>query len=126
MAENIIGAVLLFPFIILFLILWILKRSGITPSKRFGLAVDVTTPFAAIAVTVLLHAIWDQWLGVYVIGTVCVLVIIFSVIERMTEKEFRTQRVLRKAWRVFFLLVTAAYFLLILTGIILQIIYYAK
>ncbi|WP_301108212.1 DUF3397 domain-containing protein [Sporosarcina sp.] len=126
MAENIIGAILLFPFIVLFVLLLVFKKIRVTPSKRFGLAVDFTTPFVASAVTVLLHAIWDQWLGVYVIGTVCVIAILFSIIERIKEKEFRTQLVLRKTWRVFFLLVTAAYFLLIISGIILQIIHYAK
>lgn len=125
MAENILGAILLFPFIILFVLLWIFKKIRITPSKRFGMAVDFTTPFIAIAVTVLFHAIWGQWYGVYVIGTVCVLAILFSVIERIKVKDFRAQLVLRKTWRVFFLTVTATYFLLIITGIIIQIIDYA-
>ncbi|WP_153731197.1 DUF3397 domain-containing protein [Sporosarcina obsidiansis] len=126
MVENILGGLLLFPFIILIVLVALAKKLGISPSRRFGWAVDWTTSFLSVAVIILIHAIWDEWLGFYVMGVVCVLAIIFSVIERLRVKEFRTTLVLRKTWRVYFLLLTCCYILLIIFGITWQIIQYVN
>lgn len=124
MIANIMGSILLFPFIILVVLLFIAKKLGFTPSKRLGWAADGTVPFLAAAVIILIHAIWDRWLGFYVVGLVCILVIVFSVIERLHVKEFRTKLVLRKTWRLYFVILTASYFVLIIIGLIRQIIHY--
>ncbi|EGQ27292.1 MULTISPECIES: DUF3397 family protein [Sporosarcina] len=126
MLQNILGGLLLFPFLILIVCLILSKKIGVSPSRRFGFAVDWTTPFLGVSVTVLIHTIWDQWLGFYVAGTVCILAILFSIVERLQMKEFRTFLVLRKTWRVYFLLLTCAYILLLGIGIALQIIQYAN
>lgn len=121
MIANILGSVLLFPFIILLLLLFAAKKLGVTPSRRFGLAADGTVPFLAAAVIILIHAVWDRWLSFYVAGTVCILVIIFAVMERLSVKEFRTMIVLRKTWRSYFVLLTVSYFILLIIGLVRQI-----
>ncbi|PIC65716.1 hypothetical protein CSV79_01180 [Sporosarcina sp. P13] len=122
MMVTILSGLLLFPFLILILLLIIAKKIRIKKSKRFGWAVDVTTPFFVITVLILLRAIWDQWFVFYIVALFCIVAIILATIERSKAKEFRIILVLRKAWRAYFLLMACAYFLLILIGITLQII----
>ncbi|ARD49208.1 hypothetical protein SporoP37_14140 [Sporosarcina sp. P37] len=126
MLTNILGTLLLFPFIILVVLLIIAKKIGLPKKKRIGWAVDWTTPFMAITVLILIRAIWDVWLPVLIIGVLCLIAIGFAVKERSSEKEFRTFWVLRRTWRAFFLLLTAAYILLFILGIVIQIVQYVK
>ncbi|MDV6376807.1 DUF3397 family protein [Sporosarcina sp. GW1-11] len=122
MMVTIFSGLLLFPFAILVLLLIIAKKIRIKKSKRFGLAVDVTTPFLVLTVLILLRAIWDQWFVFYIIAVFCVVAIILATIERSRAKEFRMLLVLRKTWRAYFLLMAVAYIVLIVIGITLQII----
>ncbi|AXH98616.1 DUF3397 domain-containing protein [Sporosarcina sp. PTS2304] len=121
MMITILSGLLLFPFVILVLLLIIAKKIRVKKSKRFGFAVDLTTPFLVLTVLILLRAIWDQWFVFYIVAAFCIVAIILATIERSKAKEFRMILVLCKAWRAYFLLLTGAYFVLIITGIILQI-----
>lgn len=126
MLTNILGALLLFPFIILIVLLIIAKKIGIVKKKRMGWAVDWTTPFMVLTVLILIRAIWDVWLPILLIAVLCLIAIGFAVRERSTEKEFRTWLVLRRTWRAYFLLLTILYILLFIIGITLQIIRYVN
>lgn len=126
MLTNILGALLLFPFIILVVLIIVAKKIGLTKNKRFGWAIDWTTPFMVLTVLILIRAIWDVWLPILLIGVLCIIAIGFSIMERSREKEFRTSWVLRRTWRAYFLLLAVTYFLLFIIGIILQIIRYVN
>ncbi|WP_303968047.1 DUF3397 family protein [Sporosarcina ureae] len=126
MLTNILGALLLFPFIILVVLIIVAKKIGITKKKRIGWAIDWTTPFMVLTVLILIRAIWDVWLPILLIGVLCIIAIGFSIMERSREKEFRTSWVLRRTWRAYFLLLTVTYFLLFVIGITLQIIRYVN
>ncbi|PID16413.1 hypothetical protein CSV63_00565 [Sporosarcina sp. P34] len=126
MLTNILGALLLFPFIILVVLIIVAKKIGLPKKKRVGWAVDWTTPFMILTVLILIRAIWDAWLPILLIGILCLVAIGFAVIERSREKEFRTSWVLRRTWRAYFLLLTTAYFILFITGITVQIIRYVN
>lgn len=121
MMETVLSGLLIFPFVILIILLIIAKKIRIKKSKRLGWAVDVTTPFLAIAVVIFIRSIWDLWFIFYMGSAFCVVAIIVATFERFKTKEFRMLLVLRKTWRVFFLLLVGMYILLIIIGIILQI-----
>lgn len=126
MLTNILGALLLFPFIILIVLIIIAKKIGLVKKKRIGWAVDWTTPFMVLTVLILIRAIWDVWLPILLIGILCLIAIGFAIMERSTQKEFRTWWVLRGTWRAYFLLLTVMYILLFIIGIILQIVRYVN
>ncbi len=126
MLTNILGALLLFPFVILVVLIIIAKKIGLVKKKRIGWAVDWTTPFMVLTVLILIRAIWDVWLPILLIGILCLIAIGFAIIERSTEKEFRTWWVLRRTWRAYFLLLTILYILLFIIGITLQIVRYVN
>lgn len=119
---NVVGGLLLVPFLFLLLFLIIAKRLGKSPAKVFGIAVDMTTPFVFYAVAVLIHAIWDVWIVGYLLGVACLIAMYIAVKERLQVKEFRTNLVLRRTWRIYFLILSLAYVVLILIGLIWRIV----
>lgn len=126
MLKTILSVLLLFPFIILFVLLFLSVKLRVPKKMRIGLAVDITTPFLALSVLLIMRAIWNEWMLVYVFGALFLIAVMFAGAERKRAKEFRTALVLRKTWRAFFLVLTIAYFALIITGITLQIIRYVS
>ena len=120
------GIVVFFPFIWMFLILVIYKRRGIAPSTVLGPAADMTTPLLFLSVYVISHKIFGNGVGYYIVTIAIIIMIIYSIYEKMNVKELRIIRLLRKIWRLFFLVLLAAYFILLIIGVIVKIYEYAK
>lgn len=120
------GIFILFPFIIMILILFIAKRMGKSPASVIGLAADLTTPFLFLAVFIITRTIFGVGGGFYITLIAIVTILLYAIYEKKNVKEFRIIRLLRKTWRLFFLMLTSAYFLLLLLGVIIKIVEYAK
>ena len=118
--------VVLFPFIWMFLILVIYKRRGIAPSSVLGPAADMTTPLLFLSVYVISQTVFGNGVGYYIVTIAIIIMIIYSIYEKMNVKELRIIRLLRKIWRLFFLILVAAYFILLIIGVIVKIIAYAS
>ena len=120
------GITVLFPFIWTFFILVIYKRLGIAPSSVLGPAADMTTPLLFLSVYVISRTIFGNGVGYYIITIAIIIMIIYSIYEKMNVKELRIIRLLRKIWRLFFLILVAAYFILLIIGVIVKIFEYAN
>lgn len=120
------GIVVYFPFIWMFLILVIYKRRGIAPSSVLGSAADMTTPLLFLSVYVITQTIFGTGAGYYIVTIAIIIMIIYSIYEKMNVKELRIIRLLRKIWRLFFLVLVVAYFILLIIGAIVKIFEYAK
>ena len=118
------GGLLLFPYIIMFFILIIIKKMGRAPASVIGLAADVTTPFLFLTVYVVSRTIIGEGIGVYIAVIALMIAIIRIVIERVKVKEFQIAHLLRKTWRLYFLVLTVSYILLLLGGIIMKVVEY--
>lgn len=119
------GIATVFPFIWMFLILVVYKRRGISPSTVLGLAADMTTPLLFLSVYLISHTIFGNGVGYYIVIVAIMIMIIYSIYEKMNVKDLRVKRLFRKIWRLFFLILVAAYFILIVIGVVVKIIAYA-
>ncbi len=124
--SILIGSAVVFPFIWMFLILVIYKRRGISPSSVLGLAADLTTPLLFLSVYVISHTIFGNGAGFYIVISALIIIILFSIYEKNNVKDFGIIRLLRKVWRLYFLLLVTAYFVLLVIGIIVKIAAYAN
>lgn len=119
------GLIILFPFIITFLTLFIYRRMGRAPISVLGEAADLTTPFLFLSTYIVGRTIFEEGVGFYMMIIFVVITILYAIYERVKVKEFRITRLLRKIWRLLFLVLVIVYILLIIVGLILKIIDYA-
>ena len=124
--SVLLGIVVYFPFIWMFLILVIYKRRGIAPSSVLGPAADMTTPLLFLSVYVITQTIFGNGAGYYIVTIAIIIMIIYSIYEKMNVKELRIIRLLRKIWRLFFLVLVVAYFILLIIGVIVKVLEYAN
>lgn len=124
--PMLLGVLIVFPFLVTFLVFIFLRKKGRAPSKDMGVAADITTPFLFIAVYIISLTIFDISAGFYIAIFAIIIPIIFAIIERMRKKDFRVGLILRRSWRLFFLILTAVYFVLLIAGVVLKIVEYAQ
>ncbi|QTD42410.1 DUF3397 domain-containing protein [Sporosarcina sp. Te-1] len=124
--STVIGILILFPFIVTLLYLLIVRQTGKASRRSFGQAADVTTPFLFLAVYIVSDSIFGAHAGIYVVVIAILIAIGYSVIERLKVKEFEIMHLLKKIWRLFFLLLVTAYALLLIIGLIRNIVSHMK
>lgn len=118
--SSLFGIIVIFPFIISICIVLFYSHSGrkLTMKK----IADYTTPFLFLSVYLIAHTIFLGGVG-YVIAIIAiVIVLMIAVLERRRQKDFRIKCILRKAWRLFFILLFVVYLLLMMIGLVLTII----
>lgn len=118
-----IGAVFIFaPFLALLLILLFTRKR--LKHKSIGLAADLTTFLLFFSVPVSIKAIWGIEISalVYLIAILIAIVLLF--IEWRQTKEIEILRYIRQTWRMYFLLLTLAYILIWVVGIILSLFHF--
>lgn len=122
--STMFGGLLLFPYIITIVFLVVIKKMGRAPVTAIGLAADVTTPLLFLTVYVVSREIIGEGTGVYIVTIALMIAIVRIVLERFKVKEFQIAYLLRKTWRLYFLVLTASYILLLLGGIIMKVVEY--
>lgn len=122
--TSFFGFIILCPFIITITFLVISRKMGKAPASIIGLAADITTPFLFITVYVTAMTIFGEGTGMIIAGLAVIIAIVHVVIERLKVKEFRIIRLLRRTWRFYFLLLTVAYIILLISGSVLKTIEY--
>lgn len=122
--STVFGGLLLFPYIITIVFLVVIKKMGRAPVTAIGLAADVTTPLLFLTVYVVSREIIGEGTGVYIVTIALMIAIVRIVLERFKVKEFQIAYLLRKTWRLYFLILTASYILLLLSGIIMKAVEY--
>lgn len=121
-----LGAIILFPFTVTIVFMIVMRKMGKAPASIIGLAADVTTPLLFLAVYVVSQTVFGQGIWVYIVGLAITIAIVCAFIERSKVKEFRIIRLLRKTWRFYFLVLLAAYVILLITGMVLKIVEYVR
>lgn len=120
------GIIVVFPFVITIVFLIFMRRMGKAPAAVIGKAADFTTPFLFLSVYITSMTIFGKGTGFYITSIAILIAIILTVVERVKEKEFEIARVMQKTWRVFFLLLSLAYVILLVIGITFNILEYVK
>ena len=124
--STVFGGLLLFPYIITLVFLVVIKKMGRAPASAIGLAADVTTPVLFLTVYVVSRAVIGQGTGIYIVTIALMIAIFRIVLERTRVKEFQIADLLRKTWRLYFLILTVSYILLLLGGIIMKVVEYTS
>ena len=121
--SVLLGALIVFPFLVTFFLV-IFRKRGKAPAKVIGFAADVTTPFLFISVYIIARTIFGAGIGFTIATISIVITITFAVIERIKVKDFQIMRLLRKIWRLFFLILAVAYLIMLVVGVVLKVIEY--
>ena len=121
-----LGMIILFPFIVTIAFMVVMRKMGRAPASILGLAADVTTPLLFIAVYVVSQTVFGRGIWIYIMGIAIIIAIVYAFIERSKVKEFQIARLLRKTWRFYFLILMAAYVILLITGMVMKIVEYVR
>lgn len=118
-----IGALFILAPFLAFLLILLLTRKRFK-RKSIGLAADLTTFLLFFSVPVSIKAIWGIEISalVYLIAILIAIVLLF--IEWRQTKEIEIFKYIRQTWRMYFLLLTLAYILVWVVGIILSLLHF--
>ncbi|MCG7342774.1 DUF3397 domain-containing protein [Sporosarcina sp. ACRSL] len=124
--SILLGIIVLFPFIITIAFLVGMRKLGKAPAAVVGKAADFTTPFLFFSVYITSMTIFGKGTGFYITAIALLLAIFIAVIERIKQKEFKITRVVQKTWRLYFLLLSLSYIVLLIIGVSFKITEYVK
>lgn len=120
------GIIVLFPFLVTIAFLVVMRKVGKAPAVVIGKAADVTTPFLFLSVYITSKTVFDHGTGFYITSIAILIAIFLAVDERMKEKEFQISRVMQTTWRLYFLLLSLSYVILLIVGVSFKISEYVK
>ncbi len=117
---------ILIPFIITFGIIVSMRGKRKSIQRVVGYAADWTTPLLFLSVYVITTSAFGQGKAVIIVGAALSVGILYALIERIRVKDFQIVRFLRKMWRLFFLLLSGTYVILLLVAFFLSVLTYIK
>ena len=107
---EIIGGIILFcPLIALLSIFIICRKLCIQKKYAFGFGADVTTFILFLSVPLAIHSIWEVSLFVPIIIIALLIALGFTYVDWRTKKEIDVPILLKKIWRVYFILLSVMY-----------------
>lgn len=124
--HILISVIIFCPVLIFLLVFFIGRKINIKGTHAFGVASDVTAFFLFFSVPLAIEAVWQINIGVYLVTTAIIMAMIFTYVDWRTKKEIEVKSLLRKIWRFLFLLLSAAYIVICLVGIIQSLIEYLQ
>ncbi|MBG9455281.1 hypothetical protein ABE61_13610 [Lysinibacillus sphaericus] len=120
-------SVIIFCPILLFMIVYLVGRKvKIRGTHAFGVASDVTTLCLFFSVPLAIRVLWNVDVSALLVTLTVVMAIIFTYIDWRTKKEIEVKPLLRKIWRFQFLVLSAAYIVICLVGVIRSVIEYLQ
>ncbi|WP_197141757.1 DUF3397 domain-containing protein [Lysinibacillus sphaericus] len=124
---HIMISVIIFCPILLFMIVYLVGRKvKIRGTHAFGVASDVTTLCLFFSVPLAIRVLWNVDVSALLVTLTVVMAIIFTYIDWRTKKEIEVKPLLRKIWRFQFLVLSAAYIVICLVGVIRSVIEYLQ
>ncbi|MGN4126324.1 DUF3397 domain-containing protein [Lysinibacillus sphaericus] len=124
---HIIISIIIFCPLLLFIIVYLISRKvNIRGTHAFGAASDVTTFWLFFSVPLAIGVLWGVNIGALLVMLAIMLAMVFTYIEWRTKKELEVKPLLRKIWRFLFLVLSSAYFLICLVGLIQSVIEYLQ
>ena len=122
--EIIGGVILLCPLIVLLLTFMICRKLRIKKKYAFGFGADVTTFILFFSVPLAIHSIWEVSLFLLIIIVALLIALGFTYVDWRTKKEIDVPVLLKKIWRVYFILLSMMYLGTWLIGLSLNVMEY--
>lgn len=112
-----IGAFFIFAPFSAFILIFLAARKTLD-RKAFEVAADFTTLLLFFALPVMIYAVWNYEATALVFYIAIILAIGFLIVEWRQTKELEILVYFRKTWRMYFLVLTFAYFVIWMAGFI--------
>ncbi|MEB2278656.1 DUF3397 domain-containing protein [Lysinibacillus xylanilyticus] len=120
-------SIIIFCPILLFVIVYLISRKvKIRGTHAFGVASDVTTVCLFFSVPLAIGVLWNIDVSALLVTFAIMMAMIFTYIDWRTKKEIEVKSLLRKIWRFQFLVLSTAYIVICIVGVIRSVIEYLQ
>lgn len=82
----------------------------------FGFSADITTLLLFIAVPYLVEEVWQYSIYIIVIIVAIIIALVMTFVEWRTKKEIEVPKLMRKVWRIYFVILTTMYVAVIIAA----------
>ncbi|QPQ32155.1 DUF3397 domain-containing protein [Lysinibacillus sp. JNUCC 51] len=124
---HIIISVIIFCPILLFVIVYLISRKvKIRGTHAFGVASDLTTLCLFFSVPLAIGVLWSVNVSALLVTLAIMMAMIFTYIDWRTKKEIEVKSLLKKIWRFQFLVLSTAYIVICIVGVIQSVIEYLQ
>ncbi|EPD52890.1 DUF3397 domain-containing protein [Paenisporosarcina sp. FSL H8-0542] len=111
----------LFMFIVVYIISLKLTKKM---SRAFGHAADITTFLLFMSIPVALKSLFHiETMGI-IVGLALITSVLLTILEWKSKKEIELLTLLRKIWRILFLVLSFSYFIIWCGGLVIKVIEY--
>lgn len=115
-----IGAIFIFAPFLAFLLVFAVARKSMG-WKAFGISADITTFLLFFSVPVSIQTLWGYDPAGIIYFIAITIGIFYLVLEWKRSKEIEVLKYLRKLWRMYFLILSFAYAVIWLIGLVLTV-----
>jgi len=124
---HIIISIIIFCPILLFVIVYLIsRRVKIRGTHAFGVASDLTTLCLFFSVPLAIGVLWSVNVSTLLVTLAIMMAMIFTYIDWRTKKEIEVKSLLKKIWRFQFLVLSTAYIVICIVGVIQSVIEYLQ
>ncbi|MEC1179455.1 DUF3397 family protein [Metasolibacillus meyeri] len=122
--SFLIAIIIICPLIALVITYFVCRKLRLSNAKAFGFAADVVTFLLFFSVPMAVASIWDISIVIPLIIMAIFIAITFTYIDWRTKKEIVVPQLLKKIWRVYFILLSVSYFFIFIAGLTLNVLEY--
>ncbi|WP_274309368.1 DUF3397 domain-containing protein [Solibacillus daqui] len=115
--QFMLATIIIFPIIAFLIMLIVCRILKFNKQKAIGLAADVTTLILLFSVPIAIRSLWELSIWIPMLVVLLIVAIIFTYMDWRSKKEIEVGPLLKKIWRVDFLMLSLAYFTVWLVGI---------
>jgi hypothetical protein len=115
--QFFIAAIVLCPIIAFFVTYVICRKFQLDKYKAIAFAADVTTGILFFSISIAIKGLWEFSVFIPIVVTALVIAILFTYIDWRTKKEIEIKPLLKKIWRVYFIILSVSYFLVWIIGL---------
>ncbi|MDM5246804.1 DUF3397 domain-containing protein [Lysinibacillus sp. G4S2] len=124
---HIVISIVIFCPILLFVIVYLISRKvKIRGTHAFGAASDMTTFCLFFSVPLAIDVLWNINVSALLVSLAIMMAMVFTYIDWRTKKEIEVKALLRKIWRFQFLVLSTAYIVICIIGVIQSVIEYLQ
>ena len=124
--EIVGGAILICPLIALVLTYMICRKMRIKKMYAVGFAADVTTFILFFSVPLAFKSIWGISFSLYIIIVALLIALWLTFLDWRTKKEIDVPILLKKIWRIYFILLSILYISSWIIGLTMSIVEYLR
>ncbi len=124
--EIVGGAILICPLIALVLTYIICRKMRVKKMYAIGFAADVTTFILFFSVPLAFKSIWGTSFSLHIVIIALLIALVLTFLDWRTKKEIDVPLLLKKIWRIYFILLSVLYISAWIIGLTVNIVDYLR